>query len=112
MAEIIKNVDANGIITQFELISATAFNVKRTQDVSAIIDMNKADQNDRSFRNGFTTEGDMKHVARVPLLVLEQWAKEAGIPKKEVYGKKMNDVVRKKLNDPDNRFLRTGLGEV
>lgn len=110
--EIITDVSANGIITKFEIVSADAFNVLRTQDVSGILDKNKADQNDSSFNNGFTPEGDMKHVARVPLLVLEQWAREAGIHKKDVYGKDMNEVIRRKLNDPDNKFLRTGLGEL
>lgn len=110
--EIITDVAANGIITKFEIVSKDAFNVLRTQDVSGILDKNKADQNDSSFNNGYTPEGDMKHVARIPLIVLEKWAREAGIPKKDVYGKAMNEVIRKKLNDPDNKFLRTGMGEL
>lgn len=110
--EIIKSTDANGIITQFEIVSKDAFNVLRTQDVSDILDRNKSDQNDGSFNKGYTPSGDMKHVARIPLIVLEKWAREAGIPKKDVYGRKMTDVIRKKLNDPDNKFLRTGMGEL
>lgn len=110
--EIITDVGESGIITQFEIVSKDAFNVKRTQDVSKILDMNKADQADSSFNDGYTEEGDMKHVARVPLLVLEQWAKKHNIAKKDVYGKEMNDIIRKELNDPDNKFLRTGGGEL
>ena len=110
--EIITDVSGGGLITQFEIVSDTAFNVLRTQDVGGIIEANKRDQNDRDFNNGYTPSRDMKHVARIPLLVLEQWAKEAGIPKRKIYGKEMNEIIRKKLNDPDNRFLRTGLGEV
>ena len=102
----------DGLITKFEIVSDTAFNVLRTQDVSAILDKNKEDQNDSSFNNGYTPSRDMKHVARIPLIVLEQWAKEAGIEKRKIYGKEMNEIIRRKLNDPDNKFLRTGLGEV
>lgn len=111
MAELIKD-NSNGIITEFEIISPTALNVKRTQDVSGILDFNKACQNDPDFLNGFTPSGDMKHVARIPVLVLEQWWKEAGRPAGGVLGKAMNEIIQKKLNDPDNKFLRTGLGEV
>lgn len=112
MAEIIKNTSPDGIITKFEITGPETFNVLRTQDVAAIIDKNKADQNDPTFRDGFTESGDMKHVARIPLVVLEQWAKKHGIQKREIYGAKMTEVIRKELNDPDNKFLRTGLGEV
>lgn len=112
MTEIIKDISKDGIITSFELVSKTAFNVKREQDVSAILDRNKTDQNDSDFRNGFTPSGDMKHVARIPVVVLEQWWKDAGRPAGGVYGKEMTEIIRKNLNDPDNKFLRTGLGEV
>jgi hypothetical protein len=110
--EIITDISANGLVTQFEIISPTAFNVLRTQDVGGIVDANKRDQNDSSFNNGYTPSRDLKHVARIPLLVLEQWAKEAGIPRRKIYGKEMNEIIRRKLNDPDNKFLRTGLGEI
>lgn len=112
MSEIIKNISPDGLITKFEIISKDSFNVIRTQDVSSIIDQNKKDQNDPYFLNGFTSSGDMKHVARIPLIVLEGWAKKHGIKKKEIYGKEMSEIIRKELNDPDNKFLRTGMGEV
>lgn len=89
--------------------------VYREQDVENIIEANKRDQVDSNFKNGFSESGDMKHVARVPLIVWEQWWMEAckhhgrNIP---YYGREMNEFSRQKLNDPDNRFLRTGLGEI
>ncbi len=112
MKEIIKDLSQDGILTQFEIVGPNALNVKREQDVAPILDFNKACQNDSDFRDGYTPSGDMKHVARIPVVVLEQWYKEAGRPTGGVYGPAMNEVIRKKLNDPDNRFLRTGLGEV
>ena len=112
MTEIIKNTDANGLITTFEIISPEAFNVKRTQDVAPVLDFNKACRNEPSFNNGHTKSGDMQHVARIPLIMMEMWWKEAGRPKGGVYGKAMNEIVKKKLNDPDYKYLRTGGGEI
>lgn len=112
MTEKINLLDANGIKTTFEITGHDTFNVLRSQDVAKIIDRNKADQNDRDFKNGFTQSGDMKHVARIPLVVFEQWAKKYGISKTEMMGQKGTEIIRKELNDPDNKFLRTGLGEI
>lgn len=111
MGEIITDI-SQGIITRFEITGLETFNVTRTQDVEKILDQNKRDQNDKSFRNGWSESGDMKHVARIPLIVLEQWAKKHGIPKKDIFGDKMTEIIRKELNDPDNLFLRTGLGTI
>lgn len=103
---------SQGILTQFEFVGNDAINVKRTQDIEGILERNKADQNDKSFLNGYTESRDMKHVARVPLIVLEQWAKKYGLQKNEIFGEKMTEILRKELNDPDNLFLRTGLGTI
>lgn len=106
-------LDRTGLVgTKIEIVSPTKFNVMRFQDVEPILDANKRDQNDRDFLNGYTENKDMKHVARIPLVVLEQWAKEHGIRKKNIFGREMTEIIRKKLNDPDNLFLRTGLGRV
>lgn len=111
MIEIVRDL-SQGILTELEVTGPTSLNVKRTQDVAPILDFNKACQNDPDFRNGYTPSGDMKHVARIPLVVLELWYKEAGRPAGGVYGQAMNEIIRKKLNDPDNKFLRTGGGEI
>lgn len=112
MAELIKQTDANGLITTFEIIGKDAFNVTRSQDVAPVLDFNKACQSDTSFNNGYTQSGDLQHVARVPLILMELWWKEAGRPAGGVYGKAMNEVMKKKLNDPDYAYLRTGRGEI
>ena len=88
---------------------------KSSQDVTDIIQANKDKQNDLDFRNGYTESGDMKHVASVPLIIWEKWWKDEckrrgkAIP---IYGKIMEEVSKRHLNDPDNKFLRTGLGEI
>jgi hypothetical protein len=40
------------------------------------------------------------------MIILQQWANEAGLAMND---KAFGEVVKKKLNDPDNRFMRTGL---
>lgn len=87
----------------------------KTQDVEAIIEENKRKQNDRNFNNGMTQSGDMKHVASIPLIVWDKWHKDEVLRQGKnipYYGKEMNEIARKHLNDPDNKFLRTGLGEI
>ncbi|TXH55205.1 MAG: hypothetical protein E6Q97_09305 [Desulfurellales bacterium] len=104
--------DDFGIKTEFTITGQKTFDVKRTQDVQKILDRNRADQNDSSFRNGYTESGDMKHVARIPLIVFEQWAKKHGLTPAEMMGPKGTEVIRKELNDPDNSYLRTGMGRI
>ena len=108
--------DNSGFIkTQRQFDEAGKIITKSSQDIGEILEANKRAQNDPEFNNGYTPEGDMKHVARVPLVVWQHWWKEEcerrgkRIP---IYGKEMQSVIRKKLNDPDNKFLRTGGGEL
>lgn len=107
-AEITKDYSL-GTMTQFEVTSPTDLAVRRFMDAQKVIDRNRVDQNDSSFNNGYTKSRDMKHVARIPILMLEIWAKQYGIP---VYSKAMQEITRKKLNDPDLQWLRTGRGRI
>lgn len=101
-----------GTLTQFEILNANEFSVRRHMDAQKIIDRNKEDQNGGMPNKGYTPSKDMKHVARIPILFLEIWAVEAGIPAKDCFSNKMQDIVRKKLNDPEWKFLRTGMGRI
>jgi hypothetical protein len=91
-----------GIQTWFHK-DGPGFKLEATQDVSAILDMNKALQNEGIAKG----EGkEWWHAGQVPMIVLQQWAKDAGL--------NMNDpafgaVIKRKLNDSDNRAFRTGL---
>jgi len=108
MGEII--IDKGFVDTRFDINSDGTFSVTRTQDVAPILDNNKAAQIDDAAN--YTPSRDMKHVASIPLIVLEQWAKKWGIAMTEIFGPKMHEVIRKELNDPDNLFLRTGKGKI
>lgn len=81
--------------------------LEEQQDVTDIIEGNKIAQNDGT--NGWTPSRDMKHVATIPLCVLHQWSVEAGV---HMNSPAMGEIIKKKLNDPDFRGFRTGLGIV
>lgn len=110
MADQIIIDDTGFVTTKFRIHQDGTFDVKRTQDVEAIINHNKNLQAE-GF-SGYTPSGDMKHVASIPLIVIEQWARKWGIPMNEIMGPRMHEVIRKELNDPDNAFLRTGKGRL
>jgi hypothetical protein len=77
-----------------------------TQDVEPILEANKWDANHAS---NYTQERDMKHVARIPLVVAEDWMNKFGV---DVLNPDHRDKVRALLNDPDYRWLRTGSGQL
>lgn len=68
-------------------------------DITEVIEHNKAIQNETLDKRG-----DMWPVATVPLCILHQWSIESGIA---MNTKEFGEVVKKKLNDPDNRLFRT-----
>lgn len=85
--------------------------IERTQDVAPILDQNKAAQS-----NGFNANANMRHAAAIPAIVWQQWDKEFyQMHKRSLLGapRKLKDKFMKaKLNDPDNRFLRTWQGKL
>lgn len=76
------------------------FTVEHVADVEPVIEENKLIANAASR----DWKGDLKHVARIPLVILDQLRK-AGI---------LRDPKRYRawLNDPDNRVFRTHEGRV
>ena len=109
-------IDHSGFINRERTIKDDGTIItKSTQKIDNILERNKIDQNDSDFKNGYTASGDMKHVARVPLAVWEHWWREENKRRSKpipLYGREMNEIARKHLNDPDNKFFRTGLGEI
>jgi len=92
-----------------EDVSAGQYIIERVQDVEPILDMNKIRQNDGT--DGYTPSKDLKHVASIPLVVIEQWMKQDGVNFLAMpHGPEREKYIRKKLNDSDNNFLRTDGG--
>ena len=50
-----------------------------------------------------------RHVATIPNAILAKWLLEDGI---DVWSGEHQDGLARKLNDPDNAYLRTGGGHI
>lgn len=74
------------------------------QDVQPVVDVNKEDLKVSDGR--FNLDGKT-HVARIPLVIWQQWMKETNgdIATDD-------DLLKEKLNDPDNRAFRSHPGRL
>lgn len=89
--------------------------IEEVQDVEPFLEANKATQNSDpggamglSWRSRKQIKAGWWHVASIPVGVQMQWMKKGvNLLRKEDWPK-----VRRLLNDPDWRYLRTGLGKV
>lgn len=79
----------------------------RTQDVEPILDLNKALQNEPQKR-----AATFRHVGTIPNVILEKWINEEGAPVLQMSKAEFARFIRRKLNDPDWRFLRTSPGQI
>jgi hypothetical protein len=80
---------------------------RRVQDVEPILELNKTLQADW---HPWTEDRELVLAARVPFVVAEQWARERNMTVREL----MVDwpEMRRRLEDPGNRFLRVWTGKL
>jgi hypothetical protein len=82
----------------------------RTQDCTAIIERNKALQNDNShWRNqaGNDENGiDMRLLACIPVVVEEKWARDHGVLLNQIHDPDMRKAALKLLNSNEWRWLK------
>ena len=98
--------DTDSIETRWhEVETDDQFVVSRTQDVEPILNQNKKRQNDGL--DGYSPSRDLKQIASLPLVVAESWMKTDGVNWLQLTGSDREKYLRKKLNAPDNAFLRT-----
>lgn len=83
--------------------------VESVQDVEPYLERNKAEFNSKEKHTPWNTPGPGEKVASIPLVIAEQWWKELG---DDPFAKRNRQWLARKLNDPDNRFLRTRPGVV
>ena len=81
--------------------------IRRTADIEPEILANK--QLQIEDYTGMAPDKSMKHIASIPRVLAEKWRVELGI---DVFNEDHWPAVKALLNDPDNRFVRTGLGRV
>lgn len=97
----------NGVKSSYEYDALEdRFTLKKTQDVEPILKFNKMLQGDKSLTRG----KDLRRVAKIPMIVIEQWLKE-GI---DIFSQdpEMKRKVKARLNDPNYQFLRTDLSRL
>jgi hypothetical protein len=98
-------VEQEGAITSTVDVSPGGLIEKRTQDVQPILDANRALANEG---RGFSASGDMKRVATIPLIVVEQWLKEGF----DIYDPGNSAALMRRLRDGQWSKLRTSEGGV
>jgi hypothetical protein len=81
------------------------FTFTRTQDITDIVDRNKELQALMQDRNAA-----WRHTASIPNVIYEKWIGEEwdrGNKITAIFGSEMEKIVRRKLADPDYKWLRT-----
>jgi hypothetical protein len=74
--------------------------IEHVQDVEAILDRNK------SLRGEPQRSDWGRHIASIPNVILIKWMNEEGADVLKMSGEEFGAFIRKKLADPDWRFLR------
>jgi hypothetical protein len=113
MIERIISADADtGVVEKFKKDELTGkFAIERSQDVSDIIKANKIDINAKPDN----WKGDMHHVARIPLIVIEQWADEMrakGYKNCNPLAPENKSYLISKINNSEFSALRTKRGRI
>lgn len=94
-----------GMTEYFHVIEDGQWAIETRQDVSGIIEVNKALQNDATGR-----WGEMTHVASIPLTILMDLVQQGILD--TAFHVQDDARYRKWLNAPENRVWRTKLGKV
>lgn len=76
--------------------------IERVQDIEPILEMNKQLQNEPQ-----QMAGSFHHIGTIPNVVLEKWINEEGANVLKMRGDEFGKFIKKKLRDPENKWLRT-----
>lgn len=100
-----------GVVETFSYDAANdAMTLTRTQDCTAIIERNKALQNDNShWRNNakLCENGiDMRLFACIPVVIEEKWLREDGIRLDQIQDPDMRKAALRKINSSEWRWLK------
>jgi len=90
--------------TIFHSNSDNTFTIERKQNYDDIIEANKKAYNSVSTKATQNLNEKRRHVAAIPVVVVEQLMKQ-GIWNNQ-------DRMKQWLNDPDNKYMRTHPGKV
>lgn len=102
-----RTLGENGIETS-EYIDEKGVHVHRVQDVEDVLNENKAAYNSHGdWKSSRYGKGPMHKIASIPIIVVEQWLKEGF----DIYTATPQQI-RRKLNDPEYKYLRTIPGKL
>jgi hypothetical protein len=79
--------------------------IETVQDVAPILEHNKALQNQDD--RGWSPSRDLRRAATIPDIIVLKWRNEYGI---DVFNRNHWPAVKRLLNDPEWRYLRTAPG--
>lgn len=82
--------------------------IEEVQDVQPYLERNKRLANDADYRANGIKES-WWHAASIPNAIITKWLREFGV---DVYNRDHWPRVKRLLNDPDYRYLRTGTGRL
>ena len=74
--------------------------VETVQDCQGIIDQNKRDQTAGKSR------GDLRKIASIPAVIWNKWMIDDGVNLNKMPREEKNRYLRRKLNDPDWKWLK------
>lgn len=99
-------LDSNGgVLSEFHYDRSEERAIINTvQDVEPYLERNK-----QEYHSAPSRFGDVAKVASIPEVIMEKWCNEDGI---NYMAHENRHLLRKKLNDPDNQFLRTRPGKL
>jgi hypothetical protein len=90
------------IRTRFHPHGDGSFTIQRHDpDVEPTLDRNKALQSEPQRTDG------LKHIASIPAVIIEKWMQETGAPLLSMPSHEFAKFIRKKLRDPQWRYLLT-----
>lgn len=84
-------------------------NIKSVQDVEPILNYCEEARNNEDKRT--RSKSELVQYAKIPVVMWEAWAKEAGIPGSEIFSQKMNEIAFKKVNSDFPAFKLTNTYE-
>lgn len=81
--------------------------IETVQDVAPILDRNRALQNEDD--RGWSASRELRRAASIPDIIVLKWRNEYGI---DVFNRDHWPAVKRLLNDPEWRYLRTAPGRL
>jgi len=100
------DVQPDGIVEWFHFDEETGnFAIEAVQDVQPALDANRARANSH---DGFSPARELREIAEIPAIIIVKWLNE-GI---NIFDRNHWPAVKRKLRDPDYRWLRTSPGRI